>query len=122
MGSVAVDESLVNQICEGLGPRIGCNCNFSGFSVSKLLAGNTLVGAERGVIGQISIAVDSIGRRNTVGVSIGGDAKHDLVRGDSGTDPSVNGLDGGAIRNLGTSVIQRSVRTDTRGSPWALQT
>jgi len=121
VGSVAVDESFVNQIYEGLGPRINCNCNFSRFSVSELLAVNTLAGAERRVVGQISIAVDSIRRRNAVGVSIGGDTEYDLVRGDTGTDPSVNGLEGGTVRNLGTSVIQRSVGTDTRGSPWTLQ-
>jgi len=121
VGSVTVEESFVNQICEGLAPCISGNCNFSNSPASQLLAANLLAGAERRVIGQISITVNSVGRRDTVDVSKGGDAEHDLIRGDSGTDPSVDCLEGRAIRNLGTNVIQRSVGTDASGSPWSLQ-
>jgi len=120
VGSVTVKESFVNQIYEVLGPRISGSCNFREFSVSELQAANVLAGAERRVVGQISIAVDSVGRRNTVGVSVSGDAEHELIQGDSGTEPGVNCLEGGAIWNLGTSVVQRSVGTDARGSPWSL--
>ena len=119
--SVTVEESFVNQIYEGLGSRISGNRHLSKFSVSELHAANILVGAERRVVDQISITVDSVGRRNTVGVSIGRDAEYDLIRGDSGTDPSVDRLEGGAIRNFGTNIVQRSVGTDARGSPWTLQ-
>jgi len=68
------------------------------------------------VIGQISGAVNGVGRRYGVGVAIGWNAQHDLVRGETGSDPCLDGLGAGAGWNLGTRVIQRSVGTDTRGS------
>jgi len=63
VGSINVEESLVNQIYEILSPRISGNLGFK-FSVSELLVarGDILAGAERRVVDQISIAVDSVGR------------------------------------------------------------
>ena len=55
-------------------------------------------------------------------MTIGGNAQHDLVRRETGSDPSLDGPGGGASLNLRTSVIQRSVGADTRGgSPLTLQ-
>lgn len=109
-GPIFIEESFGDQICESLAIRFE-------FWVSALIGsvGNSVLG-ERRVIGQISGAVNSVGRCDNVGVAIGWNAQHDLVRGETGSDPCLDGLGAGASLNLGARVIQRGVGTDTRGS------
>lgn len=88
----------------------------SGFRVSALIntAGSRVLGKRR-VRSQISGAVYGTGRGNRKGVTIAGNAKHDLVRGETSSGPSLNGLGGGAGLEVRARVIQGSVGTDTRG-------
>lgn len=93
------------------------------FGVSTLIGGVGIgVLGEGGVGSQISGAVEGVGRRDGVGVAIAGNAQHDLVRGETCGNPSLDGLDRRASLNSRARVVQRSVRTDTRGgSPLTLR-
>ena len=115
-GSIVVEESFGDQNREILGVRLE-------FWVSALIGavGNSVL-SERREIFQISGAVNGVGRRYGVGVAVGGNTQHDLVRGETGSDPCLDGLGAGAGLNLRTRIIQGSVGTDTRGSsPLALE-
>jgi hypothetical protein len=47
-------------------------------------------------------------------VAISGDTQNDLVRGEAGIRPCLDGLDARTSRGLGARVIQRSIGTSTR--------
>lgn len=115
-GSIVVEDSLANQTRKVQDVRLS-------FRVSALIyAASSRVLGERRMGSQVSRAVDSIGRGNIIGVAIGGNAKHDLVRRETGSTPSLNGLGRRASLDVRTRVGQRSVGTDARvGSPLTLQ-
>jgi hypothetical protein len=54
-------------------------------------------------------------------VAVGGNSKHDLVRGNASGHPSLDGVGRGAGLKRGTRVSQRSVRADAGGSPLSLR-
>lgn len=114
--SVVVEESFGDQNREILDVRLR-------LWVSALICGvgNGVLG-ERGEVCQISRAVNGVGSRNSVGVAIGGDAEQDLVCWETGSSPCLDSFDTGAILNLRTGIVQRSVGTDARGGgPLTLQ-
>lgn len=84
-----------NQICEGLG-------------VVRSALG------EFRVVGQVSGSVEGIRRQNGVGVAVGRNAEQGFVGGKTGSGPSLDSFEAGAILDLSTRVIQRSVGTNTR--------
>lgn len=54
-------------------------------------------------------------------MAVAGNAQHELARGETGSNPSLNGLCGGtAARISRTRVIQRRIGANTRG-PLTLQ-
>ena len=115
-GSIVVEEPVANQSSKVHDVRFSLR-------ISALIHGATSrVLGERRMGGQVSRAVDSIGRRNGIGVAISGNAEHNLFCGETCINPSLDGLGRGANLDGRTRVIQRSVGTDTRvGGPLTLQ-
>lgn len=114
--SIVVEDSLADQSRKVQDVRLS-------FRVSALIhAASSRVLGERRMGSQVSRAVDSIGRRNRIGVAIGGNAKHHLVQREAGAIPSLNGVGRGASLDIGTRVSQRSIGADARvGTPLTLQ-
>lgn len=115
-GPVAVEESLADQDSEVDGVH-------HGFGVSTLIerSGHRGLGEGR-VVSQVPRAVNGVGRRNVVGMAVGGNSKHDLVRGDASSHPSLDGRGRRTSLNCRTRVIQRRVGADAGGSgPLALR-
>lgn len=86
-GAILVKESLSDHVREGEDVH-------HGFHVSTLIEGTRArSGSERRVIDQISRAVKGIGCGDVEGVAVGGNTKYDLLRRETGSNPSIDSLD-----------------------------
>ena len=105
-GSIVIEESATDHSGEGQGVH-------RGFRVSALIngTGRRVLGESR-VGSQVSRTADGIGRSDGKGVAIAGNTKGNLVRRETGGDPSLDSLGGGASLEGRARVIQRSVGTD----------
>ena len=69
---------------------------------------------------QLPVAANSLGGSNIERVAIGGNAKHDLVCREAGSDPSIETLDRRASREVRASITQRRVGPNSTSGPLGL--